>query len=154
MTEHAMSADLLFEPYREQLRAYLARRGLSLPDIEDVEQDVLLGLTEKLRKQEPIDEPRAYIFRIACNVVADRYHDRLPDDAGLAGVPAPECPVESSKLQRAIDALDPLDRALIVLSHREGMQHKEIARELRLSHHTVRKYLKRAEARLKELMDK
>ena len=136
-----LTALQLFEPYRERLRASLGQRGLSRQDIDDVVQEVLLQLTIKLQRREEINDPKGYIFRIASNVVADWYDDRLPGDDDLEQVQAPECTVESSKLQRAIDALGPLDRALIVLWHRDGLQYKEIARKLHLSHHTVRKYL-------------
>jgi DNA-directed RNA polymerase specialized sigma24 family protein len=47
-----LTAPQLFEPYRELVWAYLARRGLPPHDIKDGLQQVLLKLTLKLQGQE------------------------------------------------------------------------------------------------------
>lgn len=153
-----LTAPQLFEPYRELVWSYLARRGLPPHDIKDGVQQVLLKLTLKLQRQEEINDPKAYIFLIARSVVVDWYRDRLPGGIALeeleaefacAQGPGPEDVAALAQLLEAVDGLGRLDRALIRLRY-AGETYKEIGRLLKLDPEKVRGLLKDAMARLRE----
>jgi len=61
----------------------------------------------------------------------------LVDDAG-AHIDAPE------QLEYVLRQLPPMYRAVLLLRKRDGMSYAEIAQKLKLSVHTVKKYLARA----------
>jgi RNA polymerase sigma factor (sigma-70 family) len=153
-----LTAPQLFEPYRELVWAYLARRGLPPHDIKDGLQQVLLKLTLKLQGQEEINDPRAYIFLIVRSVVVDWYRDRLPGGIALeelegefacAQGPGPEEEAEAAQLLQTVDALGRLESALIRLRF-AGHTYKEIGRLLKRDPEKVRALVEDAMARLRE----
>ena len=155
-----MTALAIFELHRERLRAALARL-VSAQDVDDLLHEGFLRFARNFERLGVIDDAFAYLHRIGQNVVAEGYRRRLPDSGAIEDAQphhdhcasgALEWSAETARLRRAIDLLDPVDQALIILRHREGLPHKKIARQLQLSPNTVRIYLKRAEARLKVLM--
>lgn len=157
-----MTALLLFHPHREHLRVSLTRKGVSPQDIDDVLQEVFVRFTLKVDTGAEIGEPAAYLFGIAHHVLADYHRQRFRGAADsryarvedeCLGSRAAEDAAESLKLLEAIDALGPVDKAVFVLWYRQGLRHKEIGRELDLSHHTVRKYLSRAKEQLKQMCE-
>lgn len=153
-----LTAPQLFEPYRELVWAYLARRGLPPHDIKDGVQQVLLKLTLKLQRQEEIDDPKAYIFLIVHSVVVDWYRDRPPggialeeleDEFACAQGPGPEEAAALAQLMETVDALGRLESALIRLRF-SGVTHKEIGRLLQLDPEKARGLFKDAMKRLRK----
>jgi RNA polymerase sigma-70 factor, ECF subfamily len=58
------------------------------------------------------------------------------------------------RVQAAIDKLPPLYRAVMTLRYSEDLSYEEISQALNLPLNTVRTYLRRAKARLRELLSK
>ncbi len=112
------------------------------------------------------------LYRIAVNVCLnkaqadDRRRDTVSLDALLESgritadhlfeAQAPTDSVERAQLQEAIqaalDALEPDQRAVVVLKDTEGMSQEEIAETLDCSIGTVKSRLSRARARLRDLL--
>lgn len=67
----------LSERYRQPLTAYFQRRVRSRNEAEDLTQEVFLRLVRRL-DVEAIDNPEAFVFQSAVNLLRDRsqYHER------------------------------------------------------------------------------
>lgn len=133
--------------YRDELHRFLLRRlSRSGLDAGDVAQETFLRLL-RVENAALIRKPRAYLYRIAINVIRElelkeqdsplhRAHD--VEDVAVA---EPGDSVEhSSSLEAALSGLPAMQRAVLLLVKRDGKSYDEIARELELSAHTVKKY--------------
>jgi RNA polymerase sigma-70 factor (ECF subfamily) len=104
---------------------------------------------------------RAYLFRIATNLVRDghRRAKHRPTDVAPFERPEPasnDDPAESSArrtdLQRAMARLRPRDRALLWLAYAQGQAHAEIAETLGVKPASIKLLLFRARRRLAALL--
>ncbi len=122
---------------------------------EDAAQESFLKAYRHLRRYDPRRKFANWMLTIASNHCVDTLRRRrvrtLPlDSAGTKGtqVQAPEAEVIESetagRLQALIDALDPLDRAAIVLHYWFDMPLDEIGRSLNLSPSAVKSRMFRA----------
>src|SRR5262245_6655307 len=72
-----------FRQWRSPLRKFLmGRPGLSVSDVDDVAQEVFLRLL-RYEKAELVENPQAYLFKIATNVTAEwaiRAYRRQPHE--------------------------------------------------------------------------
>jgi RNA polymerase sigma factor (sigma-70 family) len=159
-------AQLAYQRYRGGLKRYLMRRLDRAQDAQDLAQEVYLRLL-RVDAAELVRQPRAYMFRIASHVVyefrlreeREKEHvsidstalDHLADRvSGPATGDFAEGASLESELARLLERLPPVERAIVLLQKREGLSYKEIARQLGLSVHTVKKYLFRALLRLRQ----
>jgi RNA polymerase sigma-70 factor, ECF subfamily len=107
----------------------------------------------------PMDrlETKSYLFRIAANLLHDRWRSRkedaLPDD--FLEMPA-SAPVLDSKLEmrRAFEQMKPRERELLWLAYVEGSSHNEIAQCTGLQPASIRILLFRARRKLAGLIRK
>ena len=102
----------------------------------------------------PEDEARRYLFRIATNLLRDRW--RREED-----VPAPKVSEEGHEtdvaaqldVRRVMQLLKPRERELLWLAYVEGMSHQEIAAVTGLSAMSIRLLLFRARGRVAGLLE-
>ena len=150
----------LFEEYHQELHAYLVKRlrGGAV-DAADVSQETFLRLL-RLKDTEVIKQPHAYVYSVALHVVRElglkeqtqaSLPGRLQDEAVDAG--HFELPMDEAErmarlehLKHCISSMPPTYQAILVLRKRDGMTYQEIAEQLKISVHTVKKYLLRAVA--------
>ena len=141
------------DDYRSELQRFLLRR-LSRSELvaADIAQETFLRLL-RVEHTQLIQKPRAYLYRVAVNVI--REFELREQDSPLRGavdivatedkVPAPDGGVDrvehASSLTAALEGLPAMQRAVLLLFKRDGKSYEEIARELNLSRHTVKKYL-------------
>src|SRR5260370_24331381 len=81
----------LFLEAREDVYRYLLSLGLYPPQAQEGAQEVFLRLYATLRKGEKIQNPRAWIFRVAHNLglkIRARQNFQAPFDADLESHPA------------------------------------------------------------------
>jgi RNA polymerase sigma-70 factor (ECF subfamily) len=136
------------------LRAYVARTLGSAAQADDIVQETYLRL---LRRPVPVlgdDELRAYVFRIAGNLVVDHWRTRKHEatsDIPDRGAPAPDRALRMD-MGRIFARLKPRERQLVWLAHVEGAPHREIASALGLRTGSVRVLLSRARHRLARLL--
>jgi RNA polymerase sigma-70 factor (ECF subfamily) len=141
--------------YRAALRTFVARR---LPDpeaVEDLVQEACTRLLARAREC-PVQEPQAYLFRIAGNLLIDRNRrgqaieaQMLPLEEDVASVAATQEDQRrfrdlQGQLAAALDELPSRCRDVFVLSRFDDMDNLAIAARLGISRRMVQKHLVRA----------
>jgi RNA polymerase sigma-70 factor (ECF subfamily) len=102
------------------------------------------------------EELRRYVFRIAGNLMTDRWRRAEREMSWLArlrGEPRADSAIEpDDRVSRELAELTPRDRALLWLAYVEEHNHQEIASALGLARGSVKVLLSRARARLRKLL--
>jgi RNA polymerase sigma-70 factor, ECF subfamily len=160
MTEEAFRA--FYERTARPLWAYLARATGEPHTADDLLQDAYYRLLRSTAAFDDDDHRRNYLFRIATNLVRDRYRRpsrevALPDDEGerplMCEDTAPVRFAVKRDVTRALDALRPRDRDLLWLAYTLGLSHAEMARTLGVKTGSVKLLLFRARARLANMLE-
>lgn len=153
-----------FASYADDLLGFF-RYKIGEPDAPDLVQDVYLrALTYPAAGE--VREPRAFLFRIAANLVVD-HHRRssfrhCESDEGLeetvgSSAPGPEQAASDServdRFYRALNELPAPCRHAFVLNRFDGLTHGEIAVRLGVSEKTVQRYVARAFEHCTERLD-
>jgi RNA polymerase sigma-19 factor, ECF subfamily len=155
----------LFQLQGTALVRYLTSRVRSSNDAQDIAQEAYLRLL-RLDRVDLIRDPQAYLFRVAANLAREhrlkqaRTPVDLRDAADLLGIDVADGAIEDivdrdarvAEMNRILAALEPRHRAVLLLHRRDGMTYEEIARELGISFHTVKKYLSIALAACREAL--
>jgi RNA polymerase sigma-70 factor (ECF subfamily) len=141
---------------------------------EDLAQEAFVKVYQNLDRYDPRYKVSSWIFKIAHNHAVDHLRRRRLETLSLEGSPYatdaedredsalhPAAPDESPEdevaarelggaLERAIGRLRPEYRTAVLLRHVEGHAYEEIARIMDVPVGTVKTYLHRARAQLKE----
>jgi RNA polymerase sigma-70 factor, ECF subfamily len=127
---------------------------------EDIAQEAMLAAVRSIDGFDRRRPFRPWLHRIVVNRSLDwlRARARRPEVSVEVAGPAPGAADASSEalsddLMRALAALEPDDRALIVLRHLLGYRSPELARVLGLPAGTVRTRLARALTRVRDLLE-
>jgi RNA polymerase sigma-19 factor, ECF subfamily len=152
----------VYEQYRSELRRFLARQSHRSQNPDDLVQEVYMQLL-RFPPRETLREPQAYLYKIAWNVVnrsnlraareaptvnpqsLERLHERLWTDDVSEQLDAEQ------RLAQALAELPRPAQAAILLFKRDGLSYREIASEMGISIHTVKKYIARAIVHFKNL---
>ena len=133
------------------LAAYL-RRSLPAEDVEDAVQEAYLRLLRTPHANLPTDERRAYLYRIAANLVNDAWRARKKApmaDAEPDALPAHAANHATSvDVTRAMGRLRVQERTMLWLAYVEQASHREIASALSIKEASVRVLLSRARQKL------
>jgi len=152
---------------RDDLVRFFAARLRSMTAAEDLVQDLYVRVSS-LDSDEPVENPSAYLYRLASNLMLDRLRsDRRAgarDSAwvqsqrlemggeAVADEPSAEQNVAGrqrlAQLTRAIADLPPKTRRAFELHKLEGLTQEEAARVLGVSRKTVEKQISAALQRL------
>lgn len=141
------------EAYRlvaEPLRRYAARVLGDHGAADDVVQESFARALCSMALPRSQDEMRAYIFRIASNLMKDHWRRLKRQRARLhepGAPPVPEDPMLRMDLARLFAKLDLRDRQLVWLAHVEGSDHATIGKVLGVSEASVKVLLHRARKR-------
>lgn len=144
-----------FQHYSCDLLTFFCRK-IGEPDADDLVQEVYLrAMTYPLTSH--IIKPRAFLFRIAANLVVDhvrkqrhRQHENYEDieDRTITSLLGPEdsvCGAERlEKFKNALAELPKDQRQAFLLNRFEGLSHKEIAQSMGISDKTVQRYIAKA----------
>ncbi|MDE0413343.1 MAG: sigma-70 family RNA polymerase sigma factor [Gammaproteobacteria bacterium] len=131
--------------------AFLSYRLGNEQDARELAQEAYLRLLRATRAR-LIEDPAAYLFRIARNLLYEWYASRPPESDTLSdSVPSGEIGVEEQvalvqhmdRLEAVLRQLSPKCRAVVVMHRRDGMTYREIGAALGISSSMVKKYLKR-----------
>lgn len=147
-----------FQKHYDELLGYLTRRTGDRERAADVLQDTWLKLARVREDSIDIANQRAYIYRVAGNLVIDTHrreaqtqglYDTEPPSEALADTaPSPEQTVidrdRLRQLDAALEGLPPKARMALMLFRIDGLPHAEIARRLEVSESMVAKYLAQA----------
>lgn len=147
-----------WEKHETELRRFLRHRTGDDASAEDLLQEVFLRALRQKNGLCGIENPRAWLFHAARNLLIDRLrltkeHVELPDDLVAEAEDAPP-PVDSLTqcLPRVLAELSPLDREAITLCDIEGMTQQDYAKRIGLSLPAAKSRVQRARARLKARM--
>lgn len=137
----------------EPLRRYVARTLGRSEGVEDILQEVYLKALSRGLPPEP-DAARAYLFRMASNLVVDhwrrgRVRAANADPDPVIGEADPGLGLD---LTRVFNRLSIRDRQLVWLAYVEGADRESIGDALGLGAASVRVMLHRAKARLAAAM--
>jgi RNA polymerase sigma-70 factor (ECF subfamily) len=148
------------DAYRQPLMRFFRRRVGSEAEAEDLAQEVFLRLVRRL-DVEPIDNPEAFLFRTAVNLLRDRarrgktlasHREELSWQAGAFEALSPDRVLEGRQslagVTRALAQLDERSRDAFILHRLEGMRHADIAALYGVSVSSVEKYIIKALAHL------
>jgi len=160
-TELARRVAELFEESRKPLYRYLLSVAGGESEAEDITQESFLRLHAHLQAGGPLENPKAWLFRVGYNLAIDsrrrkrldslddrtappfeRRDDRSPDPERLA--------IENQRRDRiagAVSRLSEQQRQCMTLRS-EGFRHREIAEILGVSESTVAENLRRGVLRL------
>ena len=161
----------LFEQHRHELRRFLVARCGNASDAEDLMQDLWLKLTTL--RPGPISNGKAYLFRIANNLVLDRARTALraaardgrwvQQELGGASVeervdpamPSDEAIAmsqEQALLQHAIAQLPDGAQKALRLYRLDGLSQSEVAQIMGISRSAVEKHLAVAMKHLRRIV--
>ncbi|CAN5370227.1 RNA polymerase sigma factor [soil metagenome] len=166
----------LLETYLDQrepmIRFFRGRMGPGA-DVEDLLQELYLKIAGLDPDHVDIQSPRAYLYRLASNLLVDRWRawqrSRARDSAwrlvtrapGIADdmddAPSPEAIVVDrdrlEQLARVIATLPTRTRTIFRLHKFEGLSHAEVAERLGVSRSAVEKHMMDALRALAEKME-
>ncbi len=154
--------DAVYEAYRPRIFGFLARMAGRRDLAEDLLQETFLRLAARCRSLAPDTGPGAWLFTVARNLYISHCRSGLLDAERLEGMarePAAggTTPFEQAaaselgaRLERALAALPPAHREVLLLIAVERMEHEEAAAVLELSREVLRQRLSRARAGLAE----
>jgi RNA polymerase sigma-70 factor (ECF subfamily) len=148
--------DAFGEFYARHQRAawtYVYRVIGNSADADDIVQESFVRLLQVPRLPESDEDRRRYLFRIAGNLVTDRWRRQVRDERPLL-TPAASSPLPAHDIdvERTFGALKPRERALLWLAYVEGDSHDSIADALRLRRGSVKVLLSRARRRLRDML--
>jgi RNA polymerase sigma-70 factor (ECF subfamily) len=128
----------------------------SAADADDIVQDAFCRLLRAEVDGLDGEALRRYVFRIAGNLMADRWRRSAREASWLARLRGelhtPPDQMEDEGLARELAELTPRDRAILWLAYVEEHNHQEIASALGLARGSVKVLLSRARARLRKLL--
>jgi RNA polymerase sigma-70 factor (ECF subfamily) len=143
----------MLENYYRELVCFLSARLGNLQVAEDVVHDAYLRVLER-SSDTPIEQPRAFLYRTALNLVIDGHRrnalrqveslEVLDTDENFFS-PSPQMYLDQGQrldmLKRALAELSPLCRDSFMLRKLEGLSHPEIAERLGISRSLVEKHI-------------
>lgn len=145
-----------------EIRRFLARRLFCVETAAELAHEVFIRYMAA-EPQLPVQNPRAFLFRIAGNIVIDhaRANPQKPwqriDIADCAELPSdypsPErfaiARQQLDHLRRAIEALPPKCREIFIRHKFDGLPQAELAREYEVTVNAIEKHLIRALVQLR-----
>jgi RNA polymerase sigma-70 factor, ECF subfamily len=138
------------------LWSYLYRVTGKAADADDLVQDAFCRLLQADVGLLGDEDLRRYVFRIASNLMADRWRRSKQEQSWLdrlrGGSEAQMDPEYDDSVSREFAALRSRDRALLWLAYVEGESHQDIADSLGLSRGSIKVLLSRARSRLRDLL--
>lgn len=138
------------------LRAYVARVLDDVSQADDIVQEAYLRVLRTPPHTEDPQQLRAFVFRVATNLIVDHWRKRRRerpalDEAMTPAAPGPDIPLRVD-MARLFGRLRPQHRQLLWLAYVEGADHREIASALGVGERSVRVLLHRARRTLARLL--
>lgn len=151
-----------FDEYHKRLLGFLTHDLNVEAEADDLAQEVFLRLL-RLDDPEAINHPRAFLFRVAANVVSDwrDRHRRLRIDSPetFDAIASEETPADAlvadaraKAISEALKQLPPVQSAALVLRVTHGLTYKEVAQHLGVTERMVKRYVVKAYAKLRECL--
>lgn len=152
----------LYEINFERVYAYVVKRVGNRTETEDLTSEVFHQALANLKRFEWRGIPfAAWLFRIAANLIADRWQGsgrEVPDDSGkIESLQVSPVEIEEverrATLFRLTDTLPPEQRRVVVMRFVEQKSIKEVAREIRKTEGAVKQLQFRALSNLRARLE-
>ena len=151
----------LYEMHFERVYAYIARRVQDRAEREDLTADVFHQALANLKRFEWRGIPfAAWLFRIAANLIADRWQRsgrEVADEERIEAAQVSPREIEQVERQatlfRLVDSLPAEQQRVVVLRFVEQKSIKEVAREIRKTEGAVKQLQFRALSNLRARME-
>jgi RNA polymerase sigma-70 factor (ECF subfamily) len=145
---------------RSSLCSYILYLGAPAEQAQEITQEVFLRLYQTMLKGTPIENLRAWLFKVAHNLGLKVRHRERSLRAVSPDWNQFSSPIESSedllisrernnRVAAAMESLSPQQRHCLYLRS-EGLRYREIAEVIGISQSSVNEFLRRAIARLAE----
>ena len=135
------------------LWAYLLRVSRRRDVADDLLQESYCRFLAAKLPQMDVVESRNYLFRIATNLLRDRWRSReVPNTVSATAQSCEDDPETRTDVRRAFEQLKPRERQLLWLAHVEGFDHREIACLTGLKVASIRVLLFRARRKLASVL--
>ncbi len=155
----------IYDRYIDSIYRFILIKVSSSQVAEDLTSETFLRSWEKYRqkKEQSIKNPKAYIYRVARNLVVDFYRER--GQTTIMSIEQEEIELESEeddieKKQQQIDTLQDVRKALVklkpdyqdvvILRYVDGLPLRDIAKIMNKSYGATRVILHRAMEQLKQ----
>ncbi|MBO6826658.1 MAG: RNA polymerase sigma factor [Sneathiella sp.] len=150
---------------KSQIELFFRQRIDNPEDCKDLEQELYIRI-HKLDPDKQVEDRRAYLFRIAHNLINDllrwrqRSHYQNTENDALQEVRDDTYRVDDqvsdrqrlALLREAIDHLSPKSKEVFLLRKVEDIPNREIAERLGISQNMVEKHLRKALGELKKYL--
>ena len=137
MSDHPLDSAAigqLYHAHSSWLRGWLSRRTGCREHAADLAQETFVRLLNA-RKQQTLQQPRAYLSSIARSLMIDQYRRRELERAYLESL---------ERIDRLLDQLKPRVREAFLLAQLDGLTCAQIALRLGVSKATVERDLAKA----------
>jgi len=156
-----LHAEELYRESRNDVYAYLITLGLPPPLAQDTAQEVFLRYYGTRQRGETVENPRAWIFRVAHNLglnvrarqsrvhpIDELVEKRLTDESANPERGA----IDRQRRQRVEKAIGDLSgqQKQCLFLRAEGLRYREIAEAIGISSSSVSEFLKRAVTKLRK----
>jgi RNA polymerase sigma-70 factor, ECF subfamily len=155
--------DDLMRQYQRLVLVTALRLTGSLPDAQDISQDVFLKLYRNLAKLDT-DGLTSWLYRVTVNACHDRRRRRRPEDPVEYAEKLPATAADPhqsladaerrSVLALSLRMLPEKERAALVLRDLEGLSTEETAQILGSSEATVRSQVSKARVKVKDFVER
>ena len=143
------------------IRAYILRHCSDRGAADDLFQAAYIKfLGSRMARTPAAPEARAYLYRIASNVITDhgrglqrRERFEAASDREAVATNPPAAGLENLELRKALRELPERDQQLLWLLYAEGFSHKEVAGIMNVSHGSVRVLAFRARKKLQGILE-
>jgi len=159
MVEHQDALDVarLVVEYHQAVYRYAYRLTGSVPDAEDLTQQVFLKAQQRLGQVRSMETVRSWLFAILRNAFLKSCQKRRPALCGNLHLDIETIPekvpdqlaIDQERLQAAIAELPPGYRVVLTMLYYEDCSYREIAERLDLPMGTVMRRLARAKSHLR-----
>jgi len=146
----------LYFKYHQQLGTYIFRITNSMDLAEEIVQDVFLKIWMNREALSEVHNFKAYLFVISKNhtlnclkkLSRERYHLNICEEKYMISLTADngDSNIYHNILDQAIDSLPPQQQRVYLLSRHQRLSYSEVANRMNISHESVKKYLRIANA--------
>ena len=147
---------LLYQAHHEWLVRWIAGRTSGSDSAQDLAQDTFMRLLDRPAMPEGIQSPKAWLAKVAGNLVIDQARRQILEKnylALLSNLPEAEQPSPESQLElltlleqidKLLDGLRPVEKTAFLMARLDGFTYREVAKELDVSLSSVEKYIAKA----------
>lgn len=136
--------DMLYIQYSPRLKHFLTGFIKNRDEASDMTQDIFYKIWTNRETISKVDSFKAYLFRMARNMIYDYYEHSLIEEELYARE-------LSLLIDIAVEKMPPQRRNIFIMSRKDGLSNEEIAQRLNISKRTVENHMTQALAELRKI---